>query len=247
MGRRIIKPVGAHPHTIGFTLIELLVVISIIAVLAALLLPAVQMVRESSYRIRCSSNQRQIMVAIIAYTQDNDGLLMPGVNYDAGSDNNRQWHSYLLNFDSEINAGQTAGGAATPSGSALGCAKVLANRSAFLPSQAQQGIGFRWRNMVDFWDFNLSATTPYAVGRLRFADQRAVIADCDSVYLSHGAYYGGWLWVNNGFWPFVPEDRRFYVTRHSGSMVAGFLSGRVATLNTGVSCLTMTDPQRLTQ
>ena len=185
------------------------------------------------------------MLAIVAYTQDNDGMLMPSENFDAGPDNKRRWHSYLLNFNNEINAGSTSVGTTTPSGSILGCAKVLANRAPYFG--AQQGLGFRWRNMVSFNDYNNSATTPYAVGRLRFADQRAIIGDCDSVYLSHGSYFGGWLWVNNGFWPFIPEDRRFYVTRHSGNMVAGFLSGRVATLHTGISCLTMTDPQRLPQ
>jgi prepilin-type N-terminal cleavage/methylation domain-containing protein/prepilin-type processing-associated H-X9-DG protein len=51
----------------GFTLVELLVVISIIAVLTALLLPAVQSARESSRRVVCQNNIRQIGVAVQSY------------------------------------------------------------------------------------------------------------------------------------------------------------------------------------
>jgi prepilin-type N-terminal cleavage/methylation domain-containing protein/prepilin-type processing-associated H-X9-DG protein len=51
----------------GFTLVELLVVVSIIAVLTALLLPAVQSARESSRRAICQNNIRQIGVALQSY------------------------------------------------------------------------------------------------------------------------------------------------------------------------------------
>jgi prepilin-type N-terminal cleavage/methylation domain-containing protein/prepilin-type processing-associated H-X9-DG protein len=63
----------------GFTLIELLVVVAIIAILAAILFPVFAKAREKARQTNCSSNQRQLYLAIEMYSQDN-GQLYPSVN-----------------------------------------------------------------------------------------------------------------------------------------------------------------------
>lgn len=69
-------PVNSKQRT-GFTLIELLVVIAVIAILAAMLLPALARGKESASRTRCLSNLKELELALKMYVDDNRNLLPP--------------------------------------------------------------------------------------------------------------------------------------------------------------------------
>ena len=68
-------PSREHRH--GFSLIELIVVIAIVGILAALILPAVQLVKAAALTTRCASNLRQISLAANAWSVDHDNTVVP--------------------------------------------------------------------------------------------------------------------------------------------------------------------------
>jgi prepilin-type N-terminal cleavage/methylation domain-containing protein len=92
------------PDAGGFTLVELLVVIAIIAILIALVLPAISSVRESGRRAQCLNNTKQVGLAILGF-EEAHGYLPPGLknlindwNMDGslGADARLGWFPFLL-------------------------------------------------------------------------------------------------------------------------------------------------------
>jgi len=74
----------------GFTLIELLVVVAIIALLLAILAPAVRGAREQSHRAYCLSNLRQLATLLLEYATESDDYLMRELGVQSGPDWTRE-------------------------------------------------------------------------------------------------------------------------------------------------------------
>ena len=79
----------------GFTLIELLIVIAIIAILAALLLPALQSAKRSAYTAGCASNMKQLMVCALEYVGDTK-YVTPAKS--GGGNNDSLWERIILKY-----------------------------------------------------------------------------------------------------------------------------------------------------
>ena len=90
----------SHPSTMNrktamdFTLIELLIVVAIIAILAGMLLPALNKARETAHGISCASNLKQFGSAMSMYINDYDGYPLPIKGKDFATNPNKYYWDY---------------------------------------------------------------------------------------------------------------------------------------------------------
>jgi len=90
----------------AFTLIEILVVISVVALLMAVLVPALAAARSRTQGLVCKSNLRQLLIASIGYATENDGFYVPAASDMWDSAGLHRWHGVRDALDKPFDAGR---------------------------------------------------------------------------------------------------------------------------------------------
>ncbi len=144
---------GKSERERAFTLIELLVVIGIIAILAALLLPALSAAEEKGKRTQCASNLRQVGLVSLMYAEDNNDWFVPdGFNAGWGQDNPIEMSANMLgalvNLGYSTNTTVNGGTAGSIGRSAWSCPE-----RPTLPAQSSTAwaLGYQYYGGVTNW------------------------------------------------------------------------------------------------
>jgi prepilin-type N-terminal cleavage/methylation domain-containing protein len=147
-----------RPRRPGFTLVELIVVIAIIALLIALLLPAVQKVREAAARSQCANNLKQMGLAIHMYHGDKNRIPPTRV-----SDIHATWAILILPY-LEQGALYNQWNLPQPYYNQSDTARLTSVPLYFCPSRRQDGVSIAGDQNDDLPDGVLGPFTPGALG-----------------------------------------------------------------------------------
>lgn len=203
----------------AFTLMELLVVITIIALLAAVLLPAVKLVREMSLATKCASNLRQIGMVSGLYSTDWEGWIVPTAI------NGSPWFGTLTNFmPNDPSGGKLIRGCPTFKSPYPNNAWVLGyGRSEYLKQ-------YRKDMTVNSWEFDIvgqydSGANLYGrvlhQGELSRISQRVFIGGAYDWYMQAGGWHTdcarhrgkeNFLYCDQHVQPLVDADAKLAIT-----------------------------------
>jgi prepilin-type N-terminal cleavage/methylation domain-containing protein/prepilin-type processing-associated H-X9-DG protein len=201
----------------GFTLIELLVVIAIIAILMAVLVPALKIAREQARGVSCLSNQRSLAQAYIMYADENEGSMCAGWVLHGTTNGIKPWALPPLDYSGGRIVGMATGdvtlaqrynglreGALYPYLKEVDVYHCPGDSRMNLGTSLGNGLAYRIYRSYSLPDY-LRATEPTDPKKLfTFKEQATKMLFVEEIYDGSAGNYnhGGWSYIpyNNTLW-----------------------------------------------